>query len=290
MVVWTLSILSMLAVGAGYQAWLEMRLTSLQLDHIKEDRLILAAVETAKQGLPADLKAPVAAGGPWARAVDGAKLDEGTFSYTVEDEAGRIGLNAASLAELQTLMNDDSPDAAQAILDWRQAASTDSARGASVDSFYASLPNPYPCKHAPFESLAELNLVQGMTPDRYGKLRARLTVFGDKININTASAAALAALGLGSSLVDKIVRFREDGGTFDATASISQKLGDLTPEENSRLDAAAASLGVGSRDFRLHLAVWPGDRPVAGRAPDRFEVVLEYLRKGEWTIKDISHV
>ncbi|NNN05279.1 MAG: hypothetical protein HKL90_05205 [Elusimicrobia bacterium] len=311
--VWTLSILSLLAVGAGYKTWLELKLTSIELDRIKEERLVLAAVQLARQVLPKDFEKPATLKDPWA---DNAalfkevRLDEGTFSvvrrgpsddpggtavYGLEDESGRLNLNTASLSQLEALLGEDGQDAAQAIIDWRQTPSDPQALS-DIDSFYADLPRPYPCKHAAFESVAELRLVRAITPERYRRLRPWVTVHGRRVNINTAPRAVLLALGLSSDLTDKIVAYRDSAqagdadpgdGVFTSAARISQNL-DATPEENAQLNAVLPQLGVTSRDFRLHLEVWPGERPVAERRPVSYEIVLEYLTVGQWAVKQVS--
>jgi len=51
---------------------------------------------------------------------------------------------------------------AESIVNWRSPASAASAEGAS-DSYYLSLPQPYNCKHSPFETVEELLLVEGVT-------------------------------------------------------------------------------------------------------------------------------
>lgn len=296
--VWTLSILSLLAVGASYYVWIEAKLTSIELDRIKEERLVQAAAELARQFLPTDLEKAVTLKDSWARADDFQKivLDEGVVSLVIEDESGRVNLNSVQASALQSLLEDDDSDGAQAIVAWRQDTS-DSAQKQSIDNFYASRPVPYPCKHAPFESVSELRLVAGMTPERYRKLSRWVTVFPQRININTASREVLSAIGLGASLADKIIAYRrgpdgiegtQDDGIFSNVAEIEQDLPNLSSEEAGHLAAAAPLLNVSSRDFRMRVEVWPGGRITSGKPPIKYDVVLEFLTKGKWTIKQYS--
>ncbi|MBE0596320.1 MAG: general secretion pathway protein GspK, partial [Desulfuromonadales bacterium] len=61
-------------------------------------------------------------------------------------------------------------------------------------AYYERLENPYRAKNAPFDSLDELTLVRGFTPEVLQKVAPYLAVFGnDKINLNTASAEVLMA-------------------------------------------------------------------------------------------------
>jgi type II secretory pathway component PulK len=144
--------------------------------------------------------------------------------------------------------------------------------------------------------VGELLLVQGMTPERYAKLRPWVTVYSKRVNINTAPRQTLLALGMSASLADKVIAYRRgpdglegtsDDGVFTSVSSLSQNL-DLTPDESSQLAAAAPLLDVSSRAFRMHLAVWPGDRPIEGRAPASYDIVLEFRKHGQWTIKHFS--
>ena len=59
-------------------------------------------------------------------------------------------------------------------MNWRSPASAASADGAS-DSYYLSLPQPYNCKNSPFETVEELLLVEGVTPQ---------LLYGDDTNRN----------------------------------------------------------------------------------------------------------
>ena len=59
-VLWTVSLLALLALGAGFQSWLEAKLTVFQIDGMKEKRLCLATVELVKRSFPAG---PDVAGG-----------------------------------------------------------------------------------------------------------------------------------------------------------------------------------------------------------------------------------
>ncbi len=100
------------------------------------------------------------------------------------------------------------------IKDWLDSGDDDAITGLSgaESSYYLSLERPYPCKNGPFDHLAEVGLVKGITPEllagaggaaglaryitTYGALESedgRFT-FPGKININTAELPVLAAM------------------------------------------------------------------------------------------------
>jgi type II secretory pathway component PulK len=95
------------------------------------------------------------------------------YCFGLVDEASKLNVNSATAAMLENLPN-MTVDMAESIVNWRSAASAASAEGAS-DSYYLSLPQPYNCKHSPFETVEELLLVEGVTPQ---------LLYGDDTNRN----------------------------------------------------------------------------------------------------------
>lgn len=106
-----------------------------------------------------------------------------------------------------------------ALVDWLDADDEALDRGAE-SSYYRSLDPPYVCKNGPVQSLEELLLVKGMTPEiLYGNeehsgIIGHLTISGEdgKININTAPPEILLTLAdnLNEELVQLLIDFRED--------------------------------------------------------------------------------
>ncbi len=91
-------------------------------------------------------------------------------------------------------------DIVAAIKDWLDA-DDDDTRSPAEDGYYLFLERPYACKDGPLDSVEELLLVKGMTPELfYGTedqpgVAAYVSVFGDgKININTADPMVLESL------------------------------------------------------------------------------------------------
>src|SRR5262245_20192976 len=93
--------------------------------------------------------------------------------YGVTCEAGKINLNAilaldknkgdAGKKLLMALPN-MTEDIADAILDWLDPDDTPRVNGAEND-YYTGLDPPYRCKNGPLDSLEELLLVKGVTPE-----------------------------------------------------------------------------------------------------------------------------
>ena len=92
--------------------------------------------------------------------------------FGLVDEASKLNLNAPWLtADMIQYLPGMTPQIAAAIMDWRASVSTNG----NEDAFYSSLPQPYKTKNAPFESVEELQLVEGMTVE---------ILYGEDANLN----------------------------------------------------------------------------------------------------------
>ncbi len=143
-----------------------------------------------------------------------ARLDGGTYEqrFGAIDEGGKININSMMALDstgnmlynaLMQLPN-MSADIADAIVDWVDADDVPRASGAE-SSEYQSRPNPYKARNGPLNSLDELLLVKGVTPELlYGGDRNRngtyddgedgtsdlgwsdfLTVYGRELNVDS---------------------------------------------------------------------------------------------------------
>ena len=130
------------------------------------------------------------------------------------DENGKVDLNNADaqlLAGLFRALGQSRGDAdrvASAILDWRDPDSLTQAAGGAEDADYASAGLPYGAKDAPFEDVAEVQQVLGMTPALYAQAADLLTVYTGRAQPEPAFAAApvLTAMGLDA---ESIIAMRE---------------------------------------------------------------------------------
>jgi len=150
---------------------------------------------------------------------------EGSYVVRITDESGKIWLNGLSDENSIILKNllisqGTSPENADSIvdsiLDWKDTDDLHHLNGAESD-YYMSLPNPYKAKNADFETLEELILVKGITPEiLYGTDKTKgiiryLTLYSNttKININAAPKEILAAIpGMTAEMADQIIALR----------------------------------------------------------------------------------
>lgn len=159
--------------------------------------------------------------------------------YGLSDEESKINLNTSALAVLKNLFaavgfdEVEAQELAASIVDWRDKDSQLSIPlGSAEDPYYHGLPYPYEAKDSEFESLDELLLVKGMTPEILEKIEDYVTVSSaGRININTASSLVFLSLGLDEDAADKIIRHRsaDDGILGNEDDNVFMKTSDIVP-------------------------------------------------------------
>jgi general secretion pathway protein K len=214
LVLWIISLLTVMALGLTTTQRTESALTRNQLDGARFRALSEAAINltvlnllsTPLETVPAET-VWVPDGMPRSLIVDGSEL-----TVTLYNEASRLDLNTATREQLVTLIelaqgeagvDEAQRDAlADAILDWRDADDLSQLNGAE-DADYEAAGLPYGARDEPFQSIDELQQVLGMTRTLYQRLSPDLSVDneGGRVDEAFASAAVLAALR-GLSLED----------------------------------------------------------------------------------------
>jgi general secretion pathway protein K len=168
-------------------------------------------------------------------------------------EAGKVNINTVSDSRLRKILSTlglegEARDvAADSILDWRDPDDFIRINGAE-NEYYQSLKEPYDCKNANFDSVEELLLVRGITPELfYGKkikgkegeekkeepvgLKDLFSIYatGEQIDINSASLPVLrVVLGLPSEVCRRIIDQREEKG-FENIQDLVQKVPEILP-------------------------------------------------------------
>ncbi len=159
------------------------------------------------------------------------KTDYGDVIIEISDENGKINVNLADKETLYNLMlalgtTEERADViSDSILDWRDPDDNYRPNGAESD-YYLTLDPPYMAKNGRFNAIEELLLVKGIDRDLfYGRvardvngklvrvigLNKCLTVYGNgrNINVNTAPAPVLLAIGFPPDVVNQIVEERK---------------------------------------------------------------------------------
>jgi general secretion pathway protein K len=165
-------------------------------------------------------------------------------------EAGKININTVSENTLRKVIGNlglqgEARDiVVDSIMDWKDPDDFYRINGAEND-YYQSLKGPYICKDGNLDSIEELLLVRGVTPELfYGRkatkneeegegygagLKDLFSVYaeGEQIDVNSASSIALRfVLGIPEEVSRSIVSAREEKG-FESILDLRQRVPEL---------------------------------------------------------------
>jgi general secretion pathway protein K len=255
MVLWVLTILTVIVFSFSYMARTEAYATVSFRQTIEKKFLAEAGIERGIAELfymNANKNVTTVMPGTEAWRTDGRPYkiltDNGYYTIGIMNEGGKVDINTTPELILKTLLINlgVDPDHADiivdSVMDWKDSDNLRRLHGAE-DDYYMSLPNPYKAKNADFETLEELLLVRGVTPEiLYGTkgkegLIDFLTVNSKmtKININAAPREVLLAIpGITPELADSILAIRETqeiqdiGGVLGNNYSLASPYIDLT--------------------------------------------------------------
>jgi general secretion pathway protein K len=180
-------------------------------------------------------------------------FDQGICEVRVFSEAGKVNINTVSDPTLRKIIGQlglegEARDiVVDSILDWRDPGDLHRINGAKND-YYQSLKEPYNCKSGNLDSIEELLLVRGVTPDLfYGRkvtnkgdgspksegigLKDIFSIYssGEQVDINSASLPVLrVVLGIPRDVAVDLIKAREDKG-FQDQADLLQRVPELSP-------------------------------------------------------------
>ncbi len=192
------------------------------------------------------------------------EFGRGKFVYTLQDEEGRININA-SPADIIARLPGFNKDLADKICE-------------------SSL--------RPFHAKEELLLVEDMTEEIFNNCKDLITVYGPgSVDINTASPEVLQILGLDSSLIKIIADFRAgpdgkegtaDDGVFENTAEIINKLRAFTSlfeaEEAKLVQLISQNMfSVLSQTFSLQI-----ETAILEKTAMRYNIIIDKDRIRRW--------
>lgn len=311
LVVWTVTLLSMLASELGARTGFALGLTDRLSQKLQASYAASAGVWEAVHFLKKDPLISVDGLNDVWRDPEGvlASRNFGESTYTVQmpdsspsgqpltglmDEDRKINLNTVTpeimrrLVHRVAVMRDvEAASIADSVIDWRDQDDEPLKNGAE-NFFYVTQSPGYACKNAPFENIEELLLVRGISPEIFRRLSPYVTVYGSgHVNINTADPVVLWALGLSDHGVDSVLWYRagEDNteGTSDdrlitSSASIAPELKRLiSAEDLNRLTQLEEQhlIGVNSEAFSMKVTAR------ASKEKGQVQITCVVNRKGE---------
>ena len=267
MVLWVIAILSMIVLEFSFTMRTEVNITK----HYKEETQLYAMAEGGIQRAITEL---IYKQDPRIQQMRNKKLEEvppdqrewmtdgrayrlpfeqGICEVKVFSEAGKVNINTVTDPTLRKIIGQlglegEARDiVVDSILDWRDPGDFHRINGAKND-YYQSLKEPYNCKSGYLDSIEELLLVRGVTPDLfYGRkgrnkgeggtkfegigLKDLFSIYssGEQIDINSASLPVLTiVLGIPMDVAAAIIKAREDKG-FQDQADLLQRVPELSP-------------------------------------------------------------
>ncbi len=192
-VLWITAFLAVIAGSVSYQARASLGLAnntvgSLKTKHAAEGALFLSVHKLINRD-----------------ELQGFKLKKPNYSYEIDDvkitvsvvdESGKVDINLAPIDLLKTLfiavgLNEkNSALISDTIGDWRDRDGLKRIDGAE-DQDYAANGFAYESKDDEFDSIDELSLVLGMTPEIFNKIKPYITVHAQDFGVNTALASSI---------------------------------------------------------------------------------------------------
>ncbi len=283
-------LLSAIVVEFTYEMRIEAVITRNQTDKALAEIAAKSATAVGMALLQQDLdNLDGASGGSfdaftdvWAAGMPYQEINDGVMRCTITDEYGKLNVNALfrgngrgepnpavemvlrKLFEIRGL----SQDPVDAIMDWIDPDDEPRPTGAELE-YYSSLGVPYGCKNAPMDSVEELLLVRGITPEVFfgdptGEvprlpLYELLTVYGSEdgtINANTAPEELLYIIGEAtgrSGIAQVIVQARQESPFQSEDDLVARGITERR-QRNPRGQSTPTdiSFGVAGRVYRIY--------------------------------------
>jgi general secretion pathway protein K len=263
LVLLVVALLSSLLMELAFSTLVDIRLTETFRDSTKSYYLAEGGIAAGRMLLSEDQNAYDSRNEDWAQGIVGYPVGDGFLTITIEDLDGRLALNAIvndnnpqalMLDRFYRLLNTldlegaDPAELTAALIDWLDSGNdeyqTIQTDGANIsvtgaeNNYYQALANPYSCKNGPLETLDELALIKGFTPEVVNQLRPHVCVNGDLlVNINSATAEVLMSLDkdFDEDFADVIIRLRDNA----AITSFSELETQLSDEAYALVKALA---------------------------------------------------
>jgi general secretion pathway protein K len=212
-----LTLLVALILEFDAEARREYRDAAAFRDNFKATVLARAAVQAARGVLQQDFVKDKQTGERfdaltdlWALPITNYAIGDGLLTAQIEDEQGKLNLNDLATGGDPIAKNKKvlrvkrlfellqiNPDIVDAIVDWVDPDEKPEPAGAE-SLYYQTLRPSYRAANAPLQTLLELRLIKGMTPDIIAKLSKLVTVYPpdgqSKVNLNTADPLVIQAL------------------------------------------------------------------------------------------------
>ncbi|MEJ2526456.1 MAG: type II secretion system minor pseudopilin GspK [Desulfuromonadales bacterium] len=289
------ALLTSLLTDLAFSTLVDLRLTETFRDGTKAYYLAKGGINAGRMILQNDKNDFDSDKEIWGMGIVNFPVGDGFVSVQIEDQGGRLSLNDMVKGDNpQAVMIDrfyrfllamdlgadvDPAELTAALVDWLDENDEPYAEirtdglnipvAGAEEIYYRSQSPAYSCRNGAIETLQEMTLIKGFTPELVEKIRPHLTAYGtQKININTASAEVLMSLDsqVERETAERIIEFRDQ----EPIKTIDQLEPILTTEIYSALKAQALTepqqLGTTSETYRIESVAMinDGQRKVEG--------------------------
>ena len=280
------ALLTSLLTDLAYSTLVDMRLTETFRDSTRAYYLAKGGLNAGRMIIKADDNGYDTFDEPWNQGVINYPVGEGSVSIQIEDQDGKLAVNALVNGNnpvtvmvdrfyrlLVSLELEDQASPAEltaALIDWLDTGDSpytqirtdnlDIPVGGAEEIHYQSLNPPYPAKNGALETLEELSLIKGFTPEVVKMVSPHLSVNGSlEININTDIMEFLMALD--SQVDDETAQTIIDYRREQPIKQIAQLEDVLSPETYAVLKTLANlnQLGTTSRYYRIEATALVND-------------------------------
>jgi len=265
LVLLVVALLSTLLIEFSYSTLVDLRLAETFRDTMRATYLARGGIAAGQALRSEDGNNYDALNEPWAGGIPVYPVADGSVTVEIEDLGGRIDLNRLvdSVGNINVVVKDRyrlllqeldviaQPDALiDPLVDWLDPDNSPEAQGEEGGRYAAAQP-PYRCKNGPLDTIDELLLVQGYTPEIVAKLRPHVTLYGNgnlQVNVNTASREVLLALSgqMTTTAADAIISAREGAPITDI-----HTIGTLPGFDNNVYSSISGYITVLSSYFRV---------------------------------------
>ncbi len=231
-----IALLTSLLTELAFSTLVDLRLTETFRDTTRAYYLAKGGINAGRMIIQDDRNGYDGFDELWNQGVINYPVADGAVTVRIYDQDGKLGIN--TLVDdntpttlmvdrfyrlFTTLGLDDPAELTAALIDWLDSGDTpyqtiltdgaDLPVAGAESAYYQGLPHPYPVKNGRLETLEELSLVKGFTPEVIRRVLPHVSLRDQTmVNINTASAEVLMALDLeiDTGVVKDLISYRRE--------------------------------------------------------------------------------
>jgi len=272
------ALLTSLLTELAFSTLVDLRLTETFRDTTRAYYLAKGGITAGRMILQDDRNHYDGLDELWSQGVINYPVHDGSVTVRIIDQDGKLGVNALVSGNTPSALMvdrfyrlfvalelDDLADPAELtanLIDWLDSGNAPYTQiltgGVAIpvsgaeDAYYQGLSPPYPTKNGRLDTLDELSLIKGFTPEVLRRVLPHVGLHDlVAVNINTASAAVLRALDplVDDAVAATLIAYRQE----TPIEAFTQLDGVIPPGAYSALKSLGnlEQLGVRSRSYRI---------------------------------------